>query len=432
MSGSTDPSKGSKRLGLEESPGDRPNKSPRVAQPVFNPSNGDEDRPHQGDGRHKDDCASQTFVAGDDRLVTDSITNNARRHNGEIAQQDNTLEVILNAHHGFEKQLLEHDDQLADAKKSIKDVKKNCSKKALDQVTRVDEKFKQEIATVKETMQTQFDAINRKTTQHNIKVHQTLSAVAKCLQELGYLTEPAVEEDQPAAVQGDSGSRQSQNAGTNTDQGFVYSNGSLQVDDVHYLSWLASLDFRPPSGIAQYKNATLRFHERDLFINSCGSRYYITVNSVQLPPISKRSRKERGHNDDDGHIARPSHKQAYRDNILELEPRKATSRPLVHPRYILPLGHLCVNQPTAADPIHWTGFHVVVDVTNPSKSLWLVHCSKSESSKGPDDHVSWPFGISGVMDAGFDLIALTPSVKWVDVPQQAKYGHLKRLNTGLA
>ncbi|KAK8090383.1 hypothetical protein PG997_005344 [Apiospora hydei] len=201
MSGSTGSSKGRKRLGLEGSPGDRLSKHLRASKHVFY-LDSDEDEPRTADKRHKDACASQTFVTGDNRFVTDSIPNHVRRHNGEIAQQGNTLQAILNAHQGFEKQLHQCDGQLAETKNSIQEVETNVIKKALGEVARVDDRITQEIVNCKDSLQIQLDAVNRKTTQHTTKVHQTLAAMAKCLQELDHMAEQGVGGDQPAAVQG--------------------------------------------------------------------------------------------------------------------------------------------------------------------------------------------------------------------------------------
>ncbi|KAK8041752.1 hypothetical protein PG993_006275 [Apiospora rasikravindrae] len=414
---------------------DGSNKNQRISQSVDNvPGN-------KPDGKYKDECASQTFVTDDGRFIKDSIPNHVRRHDTELAKQGKNLNAVLNAHHGFEEQLRRHGEQLAENKQAIRQVENNGSSKSiealdkLDTIARDDNEFKQQLDTFKTMVQTRFDVMDRERIQQNSKVHETLSAMAKCFQELGHLAEPAVEASPPAAVQDavlkvnpDEESDDNQERphvslasgdvgpSTWTPQGFVNSNGSLQVYSEHYLSWLESLDFRPRSGMARYKMATLRFHEHELF-TYYGSTYYIVVNSGQLPHIHKQSREERGHDDGDGDFAGPPYELDYRDHILELKPPKPLLRQADLPRYVLPLGHLFVNSPGKADPVHWTGFHVVMDVTTPAKALWLVHCNKGESRQ---EHTDWPFLFthlaSGGIGSGYDLFKLAPYPKAISGP----------------
>lgn len=298
----------------------------------------------------------------------------------------------------------------------------------------VDEQFKQDVAAFKDITQTRFDAMNRNATQHNTKVHEALSAVARCLQELAHLTEPAVEGGQSAAVQvdqtkinpndesgnvqegpdvsqasGDAASRNPKDLHHPTSQCIVQSNGALQVFEHHYFSWLKSLDFRPPLGMVQFKNASLMFYEIQLF--KCrNARYYMVTNGSQLPPILKKSRQERGHRDDDSNLIDTSDEKAYLHHVLEMEP-KLDSWMIPLPRYVVPLGHLFVNDFGASVPVSWTGYHVVMDITTPSKTLWLVYCHEGDLSRTSYEHVDWPHKLRDILspDHG-DVVKLAPSL----------------------
>ncbi|KAK8048205.1 hypothetical protein PG994_009935 [Apiospora phragmitis] len=386
-----------------------------------------------------DECTSQTFVTEDGRLITDSIPNHVRRHDAEITKQGKSLYAVLNAHGGFDERLSQHDEKLADNEKLIhQQVEANSSKIALDEVAR------KEIANLKDTIQARFDAIDRKTTQRDTKVHQALSAMAKCLQELGHLAELAAEGEQLAAVQvaqvqanldaesgdvqerpdvppasRDAGSRNPQDPKNYTRQGIIESNGALQVFERHYFPWLDSLDFRPPLGIVQYKDASLMFYEIELFKYKT-VRYSIVTNSSLFPPIVKKSREERGYFESDNFLIQSSDERAYLHHVLEMEvqwPLPPQGETLPH--YVLPLGHFFESDPKIMVPVVWSGFHVVMDVTTPSKSLWLVYCSEGDHCDPTKRHRSWPLRFPDILKNNGDAVnvmRLSPNIKGIFEP----------------
>ncbi|KAK7908787.1 hypothetical protein PG985_016090 [Apiospora marii] len=434
---------------LKPPTGGRPNKKQRVSQP---PDVASASTP--ADTQPNNECASQTFVTDDDRLITDSIPNHVRRHDAEIARQGKSLQALLNAHGGFGEQLQQCDAKLDENKMAIKIDKKliqqntiaiNSNKNEIQQLKNssknaaVDEQFKLDVAAFQDATQARFDAIDRNATLHNEKVHQAMSAMAQCLQELGHLVTPPMEADQPSHVPGVRAKATSdvepsevqelpldplasEGAGSENPQHSTSDDGS-DVYEKNYFDWLDSLDFRTHQGMVQYTNATLRFYEVELF-RYYPAKYYIVPESQMLPALVTKARHERGYRDKDCSSPFISHEELlYLARVVEMAIPPQCGFPDGRlPRYVLPLGHLFVNNPGAAVPAFWTGFHVVMDITTPKKSLWLVYCHEGDTSvRDPSTgDAEWPSRFQNMVSKGCDLIRLVPSTDTMIDPSRRR------------
>ncbi|KAK7949544.1 hypothetical protein PG996_000131 [Apiospora saccharicola] len=396
-----------------------------------------------------DEYASQTFVTEDNQFITDSIPNHVRRHDGEIARQAKSLHAVLNAHGGFEERVARYGARLEEISKStegnklsadantnsIQQLEANSSKKALDEIARVDDRITQQLASYKDTTETRLDAIDRERDQHNAKVQRMLSTMTQCLQEFSNPTELAAEGSQPTVDQ-DAQVKASSNQDSRDveelphvqkataeacsedpedhqqpDTEDVDTRGTRQrIWAPRYFHWLKTLDFRNSSAIDMYTDADYRFQDMELFKYKTAT-YYMVRESPQLPPIIKKTRAERLHyHSDDSYVDRPHAERCYLDHVLEVEVRAAYLRGLRNrpvPRYVLHLGYMFVNDPKATISVMWTGFRLVMDITTPDKPIWLVH-GREDGRKLNDfnqpEPAPWPTSFPGIVDESYDFI----------------------------
>lgn len=269
-------------------------------------------RASQSIGKAPDACVSQTFVTEDNRLITDSIPNHIRRHDAEIAKQGKSLHAVLNASSGFEERLDQYGARFEETQKSNEENKKSIEQNQNEiqqwKNNTVHEQFRQEIATLKDSMQTQFDSRDRKATQQNAEIHRKLSALAQCFQEPGNLPALLMDGSQafpvqsvqarsnfdgapidaqgltqavPATAEADfEGAQDSPQPGK---EGIGAGNTPTIVWPKRYFRWLENLDFRQSLAIDQYNEADYKFSELELFKHN-SAKYYLVRGSAQVPP----------------------------------------------------------------------------------------------------------------------------------------------------
>lgn len=348
-----------------------------------------------------DACASQTFVMENNRLITDSIPNHVRRHNAEIAQQGNILQAVLNAHTGLERQLRQHDEQLSETKQAIQEAAAHAvSNKAQDEiaqlgekVTRIDEQWKHELAEFKDMIIKRLETIERKADQ----TAQTLPNLGRYLQGLGPIPEQTTGEGHAASVQDyhvivdaqkESIELHEPQSSTAASRSTPASNpeAPVSITPKNYFEWLANFDFLPPMGMVRYEKEMedITFNEIHLVDMDSASnnpiKYFVVRNSTGIS-ITKKIPAANAHGIDDNHVTRSPHEQSYLTHIAELRRDQCEEFNKMHgrrpPCYVLPLGHLFVRDPKKGSRSVWTGFHLVMDITSPLKSLWLVLGEKS-------------------------------------------------------
>ncbi|KAK6866336.1 hypothetical protein PG995_002864 [Apiospora arundinis] len=382
MPGPYDSHNGRKRPyeGTAAGQGSNPNKHPRHGSGI-----------KREDKEQRDECASQTFATVAGNVITDSIPNHVRRHDGQLLQHDNSLTVLLNAHLGNKERFRQYDDQLAKTKESIQQMKTNSNnEKALDETTRANDQVKKEMADLKDAMQARLDAMDIKAGQHNTKVQQTLSAIGKSLQELGSMCQQTVEGDQTAANDAPANDAPANDAQASQQLGNEASGASgtsVKVSADQYFKRLESLDFRRSMDFDRYNNADYQFHEIELLKHE-QKKYYLVRQSPQLSSIPSETRIKRFGQQDP--IATTEDERVWRDNnILQMswthQPADCKSE-----TYVLSLGRVFVDDPQANIPIMWTGFHMVMDIAEPSKPLWLVYCYEGIGHWIEKKPYSWP------------------------------------------
>ncbi|RYP47364.1 hypothetical protein DL769_011323 [Monosporascus sp. CRB-8-3] len=146
----------------------------------------------------------------------------------------------------------------------------------------------------------------------------------------------------------------------------------------NFAEHLKKLDFRAPHGIWGWSNVSLQFQVYHLW---GGDRLKYVMRDQGVTPLCAE-RHERGHLRD--HSDKDSLKslsvRSYTQSVMELEICEPSQVPtsLVLPKYVTFLGNLfgAFSGSEGGDPSYQTSANnrcLVMDVTRPSKSVWLVY-----------------------------------------------------------
>ncbi|CAJ2510271.1 Uu.00g061710.m01.CDS01 [Anthostomella pinea] len=128
-----------------------------------------------------------------------------------------------------------------------------------------------------------------------------------------------------------------------------------RLTDQNYIAWLKSIDFRPPNGMQAWMQGNGSVTEYTLFTRDNGERCFIQMMRDHV------------------------FIWAYRSQVVELEFLGVgvhTERQKRLPKYAVVLGHVYIRQPYAdgqPERVLRTNYSVVMDVTKPTKSLWMIY-----------------------------------------------------------
>ncbi|RYP09759.1 hypothetical protein DL764_001094 [Monosporascus ibericus] len=164
---------------------------------------------------------------------------------------------------------------------------------------------------------------------------------------------------------------------------FRYISDHSQAESKRIYAWnfaehLTTLDFRPPHGISGWSNISRQFHAYRLWGN--GHLSYV-LRDEGMPPICAK-RHERGYSRDysDKDSLKSTSLRSYTQSVMELETcgQSQIQTSIVLPRYVTFLGNLfgAFSGSEGGRPSYETSannFCLVMDVTKPSKSVWLVY-----------------------------------------------------------
>lgn len=154
-----------------------------------------------------------------------------------------------------------------------------------------------------------------------------------------------------------------------------------------YVKWLRRLDLRLPSGMARFRDVDVRVDKHMLLSEGSCCYYLQQVNNIisYKEPVCL-ARDRRGLADDDHYVAldRPVNERAYKDVVMELTARPTADTQSVAdtgdtricppPRYVVSLGEVFYESedPHLGPQSGRTGYYLVMDVTTPARSLWIV------------------------------------------------------------
>lgn len=163
------------------------------------------------------------------------------------------------------------------------------------------------------------------------------------------------------------------NSKVSSDLPVVYTN--------EFVSFLRGLDFRLPDGMKFFKDCQIRVESHMLFSLFEKRHYFIRLADAFLhEPFRKDRLSSCGeHNDWYENSKRFYHEQAYRDQACELIYAEANNSgcDLGHlPRYVVWLREVYYDDEEEVNDqgAGRTGYHLVMDIGQRAKSLWLVFC----------------------------------------------------------
>ncbi|KAI0121822.1 hypothetical protein F4814DRAFT_406652 [Daldinia grandis] len=170
------------------------------------------------------------------------------------------------------------------------------------------------------------------------------------------------------------------------------------VTRANFVSYLKSLDFRAPYGMEAFVSTPVTARDYCICTLDDGTVYFVRLGTsekgwwnIEYEPYERAPlmlpRYKRGHLDGDQHLdaRRLPSVLRYRSNVCEVEYSVSNSVFAPPLRYALPLGEIHVYQPRVDKAPHnliGTNFFLLMDVTNPKKSLWIVHAYEYPFYKG--------------------------------------------------
>ncbi|KAK7749273.1 hypothetical protein SLS62_008242 [Diatrype stigma] len=206
---------------------------------------------------------------------------------------------------------------------------------------------------------------------------------------------------------------------------------SKKVHSSNFFYKLKDIDFRPPSGMWNWVNITWQLLRYDLWGNE-SFRYLLQFN-LKAPVCLERH--WRGH--DCNHSSRDYLGSPevlwYCQNVMEIE---AEEEPPAHvstaiPKYVIYLGDLLVHTKISDDghPSYETSENnmcLVMDITKPSKSLWLVYKYEYQSARELCEfefHPDWKSFPN--VETQLDLVSIANGIgDWKEGNQEFPYQHL--------
>ncbi|KAK8048206.1 hypothetical protein PG994_009936 [Apiospora phragmitis] len=137
-----------------------------------------------------------------------------------------------------------------------------------------------------------------------------------------------------------------------------------------YLDWLKQLDLQPPEGIINWKKAEITFTAHSLVNFGNLELILVTKGCLHLPRALWDAADKQVKTEHDLDFFQ----EIYRNECVELVTSTAVPFSVTFPRHLLPLGSVYSTRRSntrVADPPSLIA-HLYIDISKPSKSLWLV------------------------------------------------------------